>query len=458
MLYARNREDSNASIVKRAQFMNGKFIIKGGNSLKGKVKVGGAKNSALKLMAAALLTEGQTTLSNVPLIKDVTTMAAVLETLGASVTYKEPDKIEIRPGQTLHAEAPYELVSQMRASIIVLGPLLARLGRARVAMPGGCNIGSRKIDIHIRGLEALGARFEVGHGFIEANSGKLVGGEVELDYPSVGATENLLMAATLAEGTTIIDNAAREPEIADLANFLVMMGAKIEGAGTSTLKVEGVDELSGVRYRVVPDRIEAGTFLVAGAITRGDIVIEDAIPEHLDMVIRKLRSTGANVEIKGSEMRVSAGDIIYPTDIATLPYPGFPTDLQTQFMALLALANGTSIITENVFENRFMFVNELNKMGSDIKTKERHAIINGILHLQGASVKAPDLRGGAALVIAGLAANGVTEVTDIYHIDRGYHSFEHKLKALGADIERVDQESETRDQKTETRFVGLESG
>lgn len=439
----------NASKKKRTQFMNGKFVIRGGNSLKGKVKVGGAKNSALKLMAAALLTEGQTTLSNVPLIKDVTTMAAVLETLGASVSYKEPDHIEIRPGQTLHAEAPYELVSQMRASIIVLGPLLARLGRARVAMPGGCNIGSRKIDIHIRGLEALGARFEVGHGFIEASSGKLVGGEVKLDYPSVGATENLLMAATLAEGTTIIDNAAREPEIADLANFLVKMGAKIEGAGSSTLKIDGVEELSGVEYSVIPDRIEAGTFLVASAITTGDVIVEGAVPEHLEMVIRKLRSTGTIVEVHGSEIRVSASDIVYPADIATLPYPGFPTDLQTQFMALLALANGTSIITENVFENRFMFVEELNKMGSDIKTKERHAIINGVSQLRGTPVKAPDLRGGAALVIAGLAASGITEVTDIYHIDRGYHNFEHKLKALGADIERVGQESETVDQRAE---------
>jgi len=419
--------------------MSTRFIVKGGNKLSGKVKIGGAKNSALKLMAAALLTEEATVLTNVPLINDVITMAAVLERLGASVRYYEPDIVEIKPSYPLYPEAPYELVSQMRASIIVLGPLLARLGKARVAMPGGCNIGSRKIDMHIRGLEFLGARFEVGHGFIEAFSEKLVANKIVLDYPSVGATENLLMAATLAEGVTVIENAAREPEIIDLADFLNKMGAKINGAGSTTIQIEGVDKLHGVEYRVVSDRIEAGTFLVAGAITNGDVVVDDAVPEHLGMVISKLRSIGFSVDVRGSEIRVRDGGYLRAVDIATLPYPGFPTDLQTQFMALLAIADGTSIITENIFENRFMFADELNRMGSDIRTEGRYAIIKGVRSLSGAPVKAPDLRGGAALVIAGLSAEGVTEVSDIYHIDRGYQNFERKLQALGGDIERVSE-------------------
>ena len=424
------------SVKKWKYLMSSGFIIKGGNRLNGRVKVGGAKNSALKLMAAALLTEETTTLTNVPLIKDVKIMAAVLERLGAAVEYFEPDVVQIKPKYPLYPEAPYELVSQMRASIIVLGPLLARLGKARVAMPGGCNIGSRKIDMHIRGLELLGARFEVGHGFIEAYSEKLVANKISLDYPSVGATENLLMAATLSEGVTVIENVAREPEIVDLAEFLNAMGAKIEGAGSSTIKVEGVDKLHGVEYRVMPDRIEAGTFLVAGAITKGDIFIEDAIPRHLELVVNKLRSIGAIVTPYETGIRVIGSDAIHATDIATLPYPGFPTDLQTQFMALLAIADGTSIITENIFENRFMFVGELNKMGSDVRTEGRHAVIKGIPCLRGANVKAPDLRGGAALVVAGLASEGTTEVSDVYHIDRGYQDFENKLRILGADIER----------------------
>lgn len=417
--------------------MSSKFVIRGGNRLSGKVRVGGAKNSALKLMAASLLTEGKTILTNVPLITDVKIMAAVLEHLGACISYLDNETIEIKPRCSLCTEAPYELVSQMRASIIVLGPLLARLGKARVAMPGGCNIGSRKIDMHIRGLEVLGARFEVGHGFIEAFSERLVGARIVLDYPSVGATENLLMAATLAEGVTIIDNVAREPEIVDLANFLIAMGAKIEGAGTSTIRIEGVEALHGVEYRVIPDRIEAGTLLVAGAITQGDIVVEDAIPEHLNLVISKLQDAGVTVDVFDNKIRVRGVGSIRPVDIATLPYPGFPTDMQTQVMALLALADGTSIITENIFENRFMFVGELNRMGSDVRIEGRHAIISGVPNLTGAPVRSPDLRGGAALVVAGLVAEGVTEVLDIHHIDRGYHDFEYKLKILGADIERV---------------------
>jgi UDP-N-acetylglucosamine 1-carboxyvinyltransferase len=419
--------------------MSSKFVIRGGNRLEGLVKVSGAKNSALKLMAAALLTEDTTILHNVPLISDVKTMAAVIERLGAKVTYTEPDIVEIRPSNRLLPEAPYELVSQMRASIIVLGPLLARLGRARVAMPGGCNIGSRKIDMHIRGLERLGARFEVGHGYIEAVCEKLVGTSIMLEFPSVGATENLLMAATLAEGVTIIKNAAREPEIKNLADFLIAMGAKIEGAGTSRIRVEGVDKLSGTEFKVVPDRIEAGTFIVAAAITGGDVIVEDIIPEHLELVINRLCDMGVDVKVSDKGwVRVAGCERIKPADIATLPYPGFPTDMQTQIMAMLALADGTSVITENIFENRFMFVDELSRMGGDIRIEGRHAVINGISRLTGAAVKCPDLRGGAALAIAGLVADGVTEVFDIYHIDRGYHKFEQKLQAMGAEIERVD--------------------
>jgi UDP-N-acetylglucosamine 1-carboxyvinyltransferase len=422
--------------------MTSKFVVRGGNRLEGTVKISGAKNSALKLMAAALLSEEPSFLSNVPLISDVKTMAAVIERLGASVAYAEPDIVEINPGSKLLPEAPYELVSQMRASIIVLGPLLARLGRARVAMPGGCNIGSRKIDMHIRGLERLGARFKVGHGFIEAICEKLVGAKIELEFPSVGATENLLMAATLAEGVTIIKNAAREPEIENLADFLIAMGAKIEGAGSSRIKIEGADRLNGARFKVVPDRIEAGTFIVAAAITGGNVIIEDVVPEHLGLVLDRLRDIGVEIETSSnngsSSIKVGGCNGLVSTDIATLPYPGFPTDMQTQLMAMLALAHGTSVITENIFENRFMFVGEINRMGGDVKIQGRHAVINGIPRLIGASVKCPDLRGGAALVIAGLAAEGITEIFDIYHIDRGYHNFEQKLRSVGAEIDRVE--------------------
>jgi UDP-N-acetylglucosamine 1-carboxyvinyltransferase len=418
--------------------MSSKFVIRGGNKLKGTIKISGAKNSALKLMAAALLTEEPSVLFNVPLISDVNTMAAVIDRLGAKVAYTEPDIVEIKPGNNLLPEAPYELVSQMRASIIVLGPLLARLGRARVAMPGGCNIGSRKIDMHIRGLERLGARFKVGHGYIEAVCEKLVGAKIALDFPSVGATENLLMAATLAEGVTVLTNVAREPEIINLADFLNAMGAKIEGAGGSTIRVEGVDKLHGVEFKVVPDRIEAGTFIVAAAITSGDVIVEDIVPAHLNLVLGRLRDIGADIIISDEgRVRVSGCNHIHAADIVTLPYPGFPTDMQTQIMAMLALADGTSIITENIFENRFMFVNELSRMGGNVRIEGRHAVIKGIKRLTGASVKCPDLRGGAALVIAGLVAEGVTEVCDIHHIDRGYHNFEHKLRLLGADIKRV---------------------
>ncbi len=414
-----------------------KLLIRGGRRLIGRVKVAGAKNAALKLMAASILADGPVILTNVPKITDVHTMASVLRHLGGLVDLDYRDQVVIDPLTLTGFEAPYELVSQMRASIIVLGPLLAREGRARVAMPGGCNIGSRKIDLHIRGLEALGADIEVDRGFIDAKAARLVGGKVALDFPSVGATENVLMAAVLARGTTLIENAAREPEIVDLAEMLIEMGAKICGHGTQTIVVEGVDRLSGVTHRVVPDRIEAGTFLVAAAVTEGEITVEEVRPNHLELVLTKLKDAGMEVAVEESGIKLIGKRPILPMDVATLPYPGFPTDMQAQIMVLLSLANGTSVVTENIFENRFTVADELVRMGCDIRIDGHHAVIRGVDRLTGVPVKAPDLRGGAGLVLAGLAADGTTEVSDVHHIDRGYENFEEKLRNLGADIERV---------------------
>lgn len=417
-----------------------KLLIKGGRRLTGRVEVAGAKNAALKLMAASILADGPVILTNVPKITDVRTMASVLRHLGGLVDLDYRDQVVIDPLTYTGFEAPYELVSQMRASIIVLGPLLAREGRARVAMPGGCNIGSRKIDLHIRGLEALGANIEVDRGFIDARAARLVGGKVALDFPSVGATENVLMAAVLARGTTLIENAAREPEIVDLAKMLVEMGAKIEGHGTQTIVVEGVDRLSGVTHRVVPDRIEAGTFLAAAAVTGGEITVEGASAGHLELVLTKLKDAGMEIEVEGNEIKLIGRRPVLPIDIATLPYPGFPTDMQAQIMVLLSLANGTSVVTENIFENRFTVADELVRMGCDIRIDGHHAVIRGVDRLTGVPVKAPDLRGGAGLVLAGLAAEGTTVVSDVHHIDRGYENFEEKLRSVGADIERLTSE------------------
>ncbi|RJQ54737.1 MAG: UDP-N-acetylglucosamine 1-carboxyvinyltransferase [Actinobacteria bacterium] len=414
-----------------------KYVVVGGRKLEGRVAVGGAKNAALKHMAAALLGNGTTTLSNVPNIEDVKTMAEVLARLGMAVEFTD-HQVTITPGSTLHNEAPYELVRKMRASVIVLGPLVARLGAARVALPGGCNIGSRKIDLHIAGLEALGTRITVGHGYIEAETDGLCGTNIFLDFPSVGATENLLMAACLAKGRTLIENAAREPEIADLADFLNQMGARICGAGTSEIEIEGVSKLSGAEHHVIPDRIEAGTFMTAAAISRGHVVLEGARAENLGMIIAKLRECGVEVETIDGRIIVDATrNKLHGIDISTLPYPGFATDMQPQFMALLATAKGTSFMTENVFESRFMFVDELIRMGADIRTEDHQARIKGVPRLSGAPVRAPDLRAGAALVIAGLSADGITEVGDIHHIDRGYEGFDDKLRSLGAEISRV---------------------
>lgn len=418
-----------------------KFSIRGGNKLRGTVAVSGAKNAALKSMAAALLASGQTLITNVPKIKDVETMADVLRFLGAEVVIGGDGSVSVDATGPLSWEAPFELVNQMRASIIVLGPLVARLGRARIAMPGGCNIGSRKIDQHLRGLEGMGAQIEVGHGFIEARARRLVGSVVTLDFPSVGATENLMMAASLAQGRTVIENAAREPEIIDLANLLKLMGGRVEGAGTRTVIVDGVTELGGANHRTIPDRIEAGTWLVASAMTRGEVVVKGANLKHLEAVVGKLKEAGVDVWTVNGGVAATCEKRPRPLNCPTLPYPGFPTDMQAPLMAFLSMTDGTSVITENVFENRFSVVGELNKLGAKIHMEGHHAVIRGARRLKGTQVTAPDLRAGAALVLAGLAAEGVTEVSGVSHIDRGYEIFERKLRNLGASVERVAEES-----------------
>jgi UDP-N-acetylglucosamine 1-carboxyvinyltransferase len=412
-----------------------RLIVTGGRRLEGSVRLAGAKNSALKLMAAALLAPGRTTLHNVPRIQDCLTMGDVLEHLGESVVW-EDSTLRIDATELRSVEAPYELVSRMRASILVLGPLLARCGRARVAMPGGCNIGSRKIDLHLKGLQKMGATFEQEHGFLEARTDRLHGAIISLDFPSVGATENVLMAAVAARGTTVIENAAREPELGDLANFLTEMGARIDGIGTPTIEIEGVEDFAAVEHAVVPDRIEAGTYAIAACTTGGRILLAGARPDHLDLVLDKLGEAGARIAVGADGIEVALEGRARPVDLVTLPYPGFPTDLQPQVMAMLAAADGTSIVTENVFESRFMFVDELNRMGADIRTEGHHAVIRGVDRLSAAPVRALDIRAGAAMVIAALAADGETAIEDMYHVDRGYEDFEAKLTALGAEVRR----------------------
>lgn len=414
--------------------------VEGGHAIEGSVCVSGAKNSALKLMAATLLAPGKTTLTNVPNISDVHVMGKVLKRMGATIEVVDEHSLVIDTSSVDSWEAPYELVAKMRASTAVMGPLLGRFGRAKIAMPGGCNLGARKIDMHILGLEALGVEFDTDHGYIYADASKgLTGTSVTLEFASVGATENLIMAAAKAKGETVIDNAAREPEIVDLANMLNKMGAKITGAGTPVVTIEGVDELHPVEHRVVGDRIEAGTFLVAGAIMASEqgVEVTGFNPVHLGMVLRKMELMGIRTERTENGMKVYRADRIAPVDIQTLPFPGFPTDMQAQVMVLSALADGTSIITENIFENRFMFASELSRMGANIRVEDHHALIHGVDGFSGARVVSPDLRGGAALVIAGLIAEGVTEVSAIHHIHRGYERFVEKLTALGACIERV---------------------
>ena len=417
-----------------------KLIVKGGNRLVGAVKTSGAKNAVLPIIAASILGTTPSHLDEVPMLEDVHTISEVLKCLGLSVECSpEKNVLDIDSTEITSYEAPYELVRTMRASFLVMGPLLARIGKARISMPGGCAIGARPIDIHLKGFEALGVKIEQGHGYIEASAPEgLKGTSIYFDFPSVGATENIMMAASLAEGTTILENAAEEPEIVDLANYLNKMGAKIRGAGTDTIRIEGVDKLHGADYTIIPDRIEAGTYMIAAAMTGGDIVVENVLPEHQKPLIAKLREAGAVVEEDIDKVRVIGKNQLKAVSIKTLPYPGFPTDMQAQMMAMMVIAEGRSKVTETVFENRFMHVVELNRMGAQISTEGRSAVIDGPCKLTGCDVRATDLRAGAAMILAGLVAEGTTRIGDLHHIDRGYENIVAKLKNMGADIERVD--------------------
>lgn len=417
-----------------------KLIVKGGNRLVGAVKTSGAKNAVLPIIAASILGTTPSHLDEVPMLEDVHTISEVLKCLGLAVECSpEKNVLDIDSTEITSYEAPYELVRTMRASFLVMGPLLARIGKARISMPGGCAIGARPIDIHLKGFEALGVKIEQGHGYIEASAPEgLKGTSIYFDFPSVGATENIMMAASLAEGTTILENAAEEPEIVDLANYLNKMGAKIRGAGTDTIRIEGVEKLHGADYTIIPDRIEAGTYMIAAAMTGGDIVVENVLPEHQKPLIAKLREAGAVVEEDIDKVRVNGKNPLKAVSIKTLPYPGFPTDMQAQMMAMMVIAEGRSKVTETVFENRFMHVVELNRMGAQISTEGRSAVIDGPCKLTGCDVRATDLRAGAAMILAGLVAEGTTRIGDLHHIDRGYENIVAKLKNLGADIERVD--------------------
>jgi len=420
-----------------------KIIVRGGRRLSGSVKVEGAKNAVLPVIAATLLaSDGRSVIRDVPTLSDVYTINEVLRYLNADVEFKN-NEVTVDASRELNIEAPFEYVRKMRASVLVMGSLLARNGRARVALPGGCAIGSRPIDQHLKGFEAMGATVKVGNGFIEAEvDGRLHGAKIYLDFPSVGATENIMMAATLAQGTTILENVAKEPEIVDLANFLNKMGAKVRGAGTGTIRIEGVDVLFGADHTIIPDRIEAGTFMVAAAITGGNVLVKGAVPEHLTSLIAKMEEMGVIFEEEAEGLRVLGPERLRAVDIKTMPHPGFPTDMQSQMMALLLNAQGTSMITETVFENRFMHVEEFRRMNADIKIEGRSVILNGPSNLQGAEVAATDLRAAAALILSGLVAEGTTRVTELKHLDRGYVNFHHKLARLGADIERVNDMEE----------------
>ena len=414
-----------------------KLIISGGNRLQGTVKIDGAKNSALSIMAATLLTKDVCILRNVPRLTDVDIMTKVIRKLGVKVEWKEDNNLYIDSDNFNNYEAPYELVKMMRGSILVMGPLLARLKRAKISLPGGCAIGARPVDYHLKGFEALGAQVEVEKGYIEAKVNILKGDEIYLDFPSLGATENIMMAACLAEGVTKIENAAKDPEVVELGHFLNKMGAKVKGLGTDLIEIEGVKKLHGVDYAIIPDRIEAGTYMIAAAITGGDVLIEKADPLLLKPLIVKLEEAGVRIELEKNLIKVTGPDRVKAVDIKTLPFPGFPTDMQPQFMALSCVAKGTSVITETVFENRFVHTGDLIRMGADIKVEGHSAIIKGVKELSAAPVMASDLRGGAALVLAGLVSEGTTELSRIYHLDRGYVKLEEKLNSLGADIKRV---------------------
>jgi UDP-N-acetylglucosamine 1-carboxyvinyltransferase len=426
-----------------------KMIVRGGKRLSGRVKISGAKNAVLPIIAASILgEEGESVIYDVPSLDDVITICQVLRELGIRVEHHN-ESVKIRADEITSVEAPYELVRKMRASFLVMGPLLARRGKVRISLPGGCAIGTRPIDQHLKGFEAMGCEIELGHGYIEAKAnGQLRGAKVYLDVASVGATENLMMAATLAQGTTIIENAAKEPEIVDLANYLNAMGAKIRGAGTGLIRIDGVERLQGVGHTVIPDRIEAGTYMIAAAITGGAIEIEGAIGDHLRPVISKLQEMGVSVSEDENVILVRRDKPLRAVDVKTLPYPGFPTDMQAQMMALLLTADGTSLVTETVFENRFMHVDQFRQMRAHIKVDGRMAVINGGGKLSGAKVCATDLRAGAALILAGLAAEGETEIGDIHHIERGYSDVIGKLRLLGADIRKASVEQEQEEKET----------
>ena len=414
-----------------------KLRIKGGNRLQGQVRIGGAKNSALPAMAASLLTADEVAVANLPLVNDIFTTRRLLRELGVAVEFESDHSARLRAEKILSNEAPYDLVKTMRASVLVLGPLLARTGHARVSLPGGCAIGARPINLHIKGLEKLGASVRTEHGYVEAVADRLRGSEIVFDKITVTGTENLMMAASLAEGRTVLQNAACEPEVTDLADMLNAMGAKIEGAGTPAITIEGVRELKGTTHRIIPDRIEAGTFLVAGAITNGELELLDCNPAHLSRVIEKLRESGVRIETAQNCITVRGSEDLRSADVVTKEYPGFATDMQAQYMALMTQATGTSVITENIFENRFMHASELMRIGANIRIDSARAIVTGKTRLSGATVIASDLRASASLVIAALIADGTTVVDRVYHLDRGYEKIEEKLRSLGAQIERL---------------------
>lgn len=420
-----------------------KLVIHGGKPLQGTVRVSGAKNAVLPIIVASMLGTTQSTLTEIPKLADVHTVCDVIASLGVHIEHPERDTLVIDAHELTSTTAPYDLVRRMRASFLVMGPLLARKGRAQISLPGGCSIGARPIDLHLKAFEAMGAVINLENGDIEATAPNgLKGAQIYLDFPSVGATENILMAASMADGKTVLENAAEEPEIVDLATYLNSMGANIRGAGTNVIRIEGVKELHGANHAVIPDRIEAGTFMVGAAMTQGNVFVENAISEHLKPLISKLKEVGAEVQEEIDGIRVIGHEPLRPADIKTLPYPGFPTDMQAQLMALTTICQGTSVVTETVFENRFMHVDEFKRMGAKIRIEGRSAIVEGVPRLKGASVNATDLRAGAALVLAGLVAEGETEVGYLYHIDRGYDNLVLKLQRLGADIVRVNIEEE----------------
>jgi len=416
---------------------NMKFVVKKTNELKGTITIDGAKNSALPILAASMLNDGECEICSVPCLKDINDMCGLMEYMGSEIIRKSK-KIYVNNGSIRNFEAPYELACSFRGSFLVAAPLLSKYGYAKICMPGGCAIGLRPVDLHLKGFAAMGAEISKGNGYVELKSNRLKGAKLYLDFPSVGATENLMMAGCLADGQTTLENAATEPEITDLANFLNCMGADVKGAGTDTIRINGVKNLYPAKHTIIPDRIEAGTFMTAVAMTGGSVVLENVVPSHLKPVTAKLRETGVQIEELDEAISITSRNKLSALDIKTLPFPGFPTDMQAQFMALTSVTPGTSIIVETIFENRFMQVSELQRMGANIKIDGRTAVIEGVEGLSGSKVKATDLRAGAALVIAGLCADGETEIDDIEHIDRGYEHFEDKLIKIGADIQRID--------------------